>query len=100
MAGEAIPVKLEAAKVAHQAELKAARKNLVAAIDVRLNAAADSGNLAAVQALQRAKFKAARDGSVADNVTDASVLAAKKSVDQAIAAANAKLVAAYKVAIC
>ncbi len=98
-AGDAIPAKLDAAKVAHQAEIKAARKNLVSAIDVRLNAAADAGNLAAVQMLQSAKFKAGRDGSVGENVIDASILAAKKSFDQAVAAANAKLVAAHKLAI-
>ena len=96
---DSIPSRLEAAKVTHQSETKLARKTLVATIDVQMNAAADAGDLASVQALQSAKFKAAREGSIADDMTDQAVLAAKKATDQAVEAANVRLAAAYKQAI-
>ena len=96
---DSIPGRLEAAKATHQSETKLARKTLVATIDVQMNAAADAGDLASVQALQSAKFKAAREGSIADDMTDQAVLAAKKATDQAVEAANVRLAAAYKQAI-
>jgi hypothetical protein len=91
--------RLEAAKAAHEQALAAARRIFVAAIDARLNAAADAGDLAGVQSFQAAKIKAAHDGSLADTITDPAVVAAKKAMDQSIDTAHATLVAAYKQAI-
>jgi hypothetical protein len=96
---DTIPARMEGAKEAHAKEIAAARRVLVSAIDARLNAAADAGNLSGVQALQAAKIQAARDGSIAEAVTDESVHTAKKLMDQSIATAHARLVTAYREAI-
>jgi hypothetical protein len=96
---DTIPGRLEAAKAAHEINVAVDRRIFVAAIDARLNAAADAGDLAGVQTFQAAKIKAAHDGSLADTITDPAILAAKKTMDQSITTAHATLVAAYKEAI-
>jgi hypothetical protein len=91
--------RLEAAKTAHQNAIAAARRVFVAAIDARLNAAADAGDLAGVQSFQAAKIKAGHDGSLAETIKDDAVLQAKKTMDQSIEAANVRLAVAYREAI-
>ncbi len=107
--GEAVPVKpqdadavaakLDGAKATWAAEVTAAKRALVGAVDARLNAAADAGDLNGVQALQSAKVKAATDGTVEASITDPSVLAAKKTMDDSVSASKAKLAAAYRQAV-
>jgi hypothetical protein len=94
--GDAFATRLESAKAAYAAELAAARRRLVGALDARLNAAADAGDLNAVQLLQSAKVKAATDGTLDEAVKDELVLATKKAMDQSIAASRQKLAGAYK----
>jgi tetratricopeptide (TPR) repeat protein len=96
---DSVPAKLEAAKSDHVAALAKARQALVTAIDARLNAAADSGDLNTVKTLQIVKTSAARDGSIAADVKDTSIIAAKSRYDQAVAASNRDLAAAYHQAI-
>jgi len=96
---DGIPAKLDAARATREREMAAARRALVSAIDVRLNAAADAGDLEGVQSLQSVKLKAARDGSIPDDLKDDAILAARKQMLEAIDAANAKVTAAYRDAI-
>src|SRR3954471_4301949 len=76
-APEAILAQLSDAKVEHDRALAAAKESLLGAIDARLNAAADAGDLKMVQVLQAVKQSAERDGSVPDSTPDAAVKAAK-----------------------
>jgi len=98
-AANTVPAKLEAARAEYMATLAKARQTLVAAIDARMNAAADSGDLSAVESLQLAKISAARDGSVTEDAKDPSIVSAKARYDQAVATANHDLASAYHQAI-
>lgn len=97
--GDAIAAQLEAAKALHQKEVTAARRALVAAIDTRLNAAVDAGELTTVQTMQTVKTRAARDGTIPEDMKDPAVLAAKDQMTKSIAAADATLADAYREAI-
>lgn len=96
---DAIGPRLDAAKSAATREKAAARRAFVAAIDARLNDAADAGSLERVQALESARLKAAHDGSLPEDLHDASLTAAQGTMNSAVEAANTKLVAAYREAI-
>jgi hypothetical protein len=94
-----IPGRLEDAKAQHEKDVATARRGLLAAIDTRLNAAADAGDLPLAQSMQAAKLKAAENGTIPDDVTDPAILDAKKQMTQSIQAADGRLAAAYHQAI-
>jgi hypothetical protein len=97
--GDSIPSRLAAAKAAWAKEIADARRVLVATTDARLNAAADAGDLEAVQSLQSAKIKASLDGTLPQDTKDPTVLAAKKTMDESVTSANGRLVSAYREAV-
>jgi len=96
---EDIPSRLEDAKAEHEKDVATARRGLLAAIDTRLNAAADAGDLPLAQSMQAAKLKAAENGTIPDDVTDPAILDARKQMTQSIQAADGRLAAAYHEAI-
>ena len=98
-AADSIPGRLQTAKSHMQDEVSKARQALVAVIDGRMNAAADGGNLQAVQSLQLVKTSAASDGSVGPDCTDDQVQEAKKRYDQNVSSAAQHLAVAYRQAI-
>jgi hypothetical protein len=90
---------LESAKYARERAVAAAHRSIGAAIDSRLDAAADAGDLAMVQSLAAAKVTVARDGSLPDDVKDPAVLDAARQAQQQISTANGTLGAAYRTAV-
>lgn len=93
---DTVAARLDSAKAAYTSQVTAAHRQLSRAIDQRLNAAADAGDLDKVKLLQSAKVKAATDGTVDPSITDEGVLAAKKAMEEAIAASRATLASAYR----
>lgn len=77
---EAIGKELDAAKTQYRLATANDTAVLLEAIDKRINAATDAGNLALVKALQGVRTTAATVGTVPDDAKDAAVVVAKKSL--------------------
>lgn len=94
-----IAASLEAAKAAHAKQVTAARDAYIAAINVRINAAEDAGNLAEVETFQAAKRQATTDGSLPDDLKDVTIRGAHAKMQRTVDASNLRLAAAYREAI-
>lgn len=90
---------LARAKSEHQQSVDDASKVLLDTINRRINTAADAGDLATVQSLQKAKAIANSNAMDPIDTTDSAVTVAKNHFDSVIAASRSRLIAAYQNAI-
>jgi hypothetical protein len=96
---ERIGARLDRAKTDYLSSVDGAKRELVAAVDRRLSAATDAGDLAQVQSLQAIKSTAETDASIPDDVKDTSLIQAKTRYAQTINAANQRLATAFHEAV-
>src|SRR5208282_2931516 len=94
-----IAKELDAANTQHSQAVDDANKELLLAIDQRINAAADSGDLSLVQSLQAIRTKAQTEGAVPGYVDDAAVRGANNEYEKRLAAARVQLKSSYQDAI-
>ena len=98
-AGPDIAARLDRAKSDYGSAIAESRKALLSAVDARLNAATDAGDLHAVQSLQAVKTSLERGGTISSDAKDPSILTAQAHYAQSIQSANAHLAAAYHDAV-
>ena len=94
-----IIVNLDRAKTNYRKSLSDWKQALLAAIDGRIAAAADAGDLNLVMSLKALRAKAEADGSIPANEKDPSIRAAKTRYDQGVQSARLQLAAAYRRAV-
>ena len=96
---EAIVTKLDAAKAEYAKSLEGVRKKLGMAVEGRLKAAQDSGDLKAVETLTAVKKALEAEGKLPDGVTDTPIKLAKATADRDTVTARGAMIAAYEAAI-
>ena len=96
---EAIAANLDKAKADYNQSIADAKKALVAAIDARITAATQSGDLKTVTALRPVRATADADGSVSPDLADPAIQAAKSRFGSTVQGANTRIALAYKEAI-
>jgi hypothetical protein len=94
-----VRARLEGAKSDYTSSISDSRKALSGAVDSRLNAAIDAGDLKTVQALQAAKSTLDSGGAIPADVKDSAIIAAKAHYAQSIESANTRLADAYRDAV-
>ncbi len=95
-ATETPDAKLEHGKQTYSQATDSSKRFLLVAIDSRISAATDAGDLKLVESLQSARAVAQVDGSIPDAVKDPVILAAKTRYNQAIRIAGIRLAQAYR----
>ncbi len=95
----AVGLLLERAKADYRQAVADAKHALVLAIEARIDASSDAGDLNAVTSLQAARAAAQTDAAFADGFSDAAVLSAESRYCWMVQSANRKLGDAYRDAI-
>ena len=91
--------KLLKAKEEHVKDTDEARKKFLDALDEKIKAAADKGDLNVVERFQTAKDTFEKEGSLPGSFRDRATLTAKGQMDTRVRLANAKLRSAYEEAV-
>src|SRR5262245_15021832 len=91
--------KLDAAKAQYAKSLDDIRKKLDMAVETRLKAAQNSGDLKAVETLTAIRKALDTDGKVPDGVTDTAIKLAKATADRDTVTARGAMIAAYDATI-